>query len=79
MDKLYKVELKGIGEIIADGGTLDNLKSLLDQAYCYCSKKADEALKNNCYTLSSLYVKDQANIYESQLNIIEVLQKEAIK
>ena len=78
MDKLYKVELKGIGEIIADVGTLDNLKSLLNQASCYCSKKADEALKNHCYTLSSLYVKDQANIYESQLNIIELLTKERV-
>lgn len=79
MDKLYKVELKGIGEIIADLDTLGNLKYTLDQAYTYCCKMSEKMHEQKCYTLSTLYELDKANIEETTVNIIKLLQKEGLK
>lgn len=79
MEKLYKVELKGIGTITANAEAFDNLMSALYQAMNYSkamAKKATEAKLDYC---ASLYKKDENNYIEASQAIVEILLEERAK
>ena len=73
MKKLYQVELKGVGEIIADIGTLENFMYLLDQAYCYCDEMSEKTKYNERSIVHTLYEWDKINIEVSKSIIANIL------
>lgn len=56
--KLYRVELKGVGEITADLRTFKNLEVILYDASRYCLDRSSQAQEQGYAMLPSLYKED---------------------